>query len=175
MVQNRKFVPHRDRSAEYIVCVTSRSNTSFQGTIEHSQSRETQQFRSFAEMLMLIESRRIVLKLPSPDLTLRSWKETEELKLSGKEENSMGKEDLSDFQKAFQKSGGQEFFIHIMFRQHVSWQGEISWLNSEKSLYFRSMLEMIMLLQEALDEAGVPEADYTFRSWKDKKEEVSQG
>ena len=84
-------------------------------------------------------------------------------------------ESLSGFEKAFHKSAGQEFFIRIMFRQHASWQGEICWMNGEKSLYFRSMLEMIMLLQEALDEAGVPEADYTFRSWKDKENKVSEG
>jgi hypothetical protein len=82
---------------------------------------------------------------------------------------------FSDFEQAFFKDGGQGFFIRILYRQNASYQGEICWMEKGKCLYFRSLLEMIMLLQEALEEAGVPQAEYTLKTWKDGEvqEEIS--
>lgn len=61
------------------------------------------------------------------------------------------------------------FYIRILFRKSANWQGEIHWLDADKKKRFRSTLELVMLMQEALEEAGVPEADYTIRSWEDVK------
>ena len=63
------------------------------------------------------------------------------------------------------------FLIRIIYRQNASWQGEIQWLKGDekeaKKVYFRSQLELLMLMQEAMDAIGTPEADYRFRSWED--------
>ena len=40
-------------------------------------------------------------------------------------------------------------------------------MEGKKRMYFRSLLEMVMLVQEALDEGGFPKTDYKLRSWKD--------
>lgn len=44
------------------------------------------------------------------------------------------------------------FVIHVRYRQNATWQGEIKWVNQNKSQYFRSSLEMIKLMDMALDE-----------------------
>jgi len=46
------------------------------------------------------------------------------------------------------------FLIQVQYRHNSSWQGRIVWLDTKKTLVFRSFLELVMLMQEALDERG---------------------
>ncbi len=45
------------------------------------------------------------------------------------------------------------FAVRILFRQNVTWQGSISWLESRQEQTFRSALELILLMQNAMNEA----------------------
>ncbi len=67
--------------------------------------------------------------------------------------------------------GGSSFLVKIIFRKGVNWQGEVHWLETDKKKKFRSSMELIMLMQEAMDETGSPEAEFSFRSWDDEIEE----
>ena len=42
------------------------------------------------------------------------------------------------------------FAVKIMFRQNASWQGSITWLEGKREQSFRSVLELIMLMNSAL-------------------------
>ena len=42
------------------------------------------------------------------------------------------------------------FDIRLFFRQHASWQGTITWVEQNSQLSFRSVLEMILILDGAL-------------------------
>ena len=46
--------------------------------------------------------------------------------------------------------GSQTFYIHVRFRQHSSWQGEITWKQGNRKIPFRSVLELLHLLDSAL-------------------------
>ena len=46
---------------------------------------------------------------------------------------------------------GQTFYIHVRFRQHSSWQGEVAWKQGKQKIPFRSVLELLHLLQSALE------------------------
>jgi len=63
--------------------------------------------------------------------------------------------------------GNSEFLVRVLFRQNASWQGEIHWIDQDKKKYFKSVLELIMLMQSAMDEAGKPVAEYSFQSLED--------
>ncbi|RQD78662.1 MAG: hypothetical protein D5R97_00130 [Candidatus Syntrophonatronum acetioxidans] len=64
------------------------------------------------------------------------------------------------------------FLVRIQYRHNASWQGTLSWLEGKKTIRFRSLLELILLMQEALEESGASCATCQFKEWKD-KEEVS--
>ncbi len=50
-----------------------------------------------------------------------------------------------------QKFGEQAtFVVQVQFRQNATWQGTIQWLEEKESRKFRSLLEMIKLMDEAL-------------------------
>lgn len=42
------------------------------------------------------------------------------------------------------------FVVHVQFRQNASWQGKIQWVDGKKSQSFRSTLEMLKLIDDAL-------------------------
>ena len=42
------------------------------------------------------------------------------------------------------------FMIRIMLRQNASWQGSVTWLEGNRSQSFRSVLELILLMDSAL-------------------------
>lgn len=62
------------------------------------------------------------------------------------------------------------FLIKINFRQSTSIQGEIEWLNQDRRQVrsFRSFLELVTLISDALDTIGYPGAEYSFRRWQEK-------
>ena len=53
------------------------------------------------------------------------------------------------------------FIIHVQFRRNATWQGTISWTEQKKTQRFRSTLEMIKLMDEALAES----TDQESTSW----------
>jgi hypothetical protein len=42
------------------------------------------------------------------------------------------------------------FIISVRFRQHATWQGSIKWVEGKGEVTFRSVLEMLSLMQEAV-------------------------
>lgn len=58
------------------------------------------------------------------------------------------------------------FLIQIQFRHNSSWQGRIVWLDTKKTMVFRSFLELGMLMRQAL---GAENADQT-SAWETREE-----
>lgn len=52
--------------------------------------------------------------------------------------------------KVMADSGKGTFIIHIQFQQNVTWQGTIQWVDKKKEQRFRSTLEMLKLIDDAL-------------------------
>lgn len=46
------------------------------------------------------------------------------------------------------------FVVHVQFRQNATWQGTITWVDKGVSQHFRSVLEMIRLMTEAVESTG---------------------
>lgn len=42
------------------------------------------------------------------------------------------------------------FIVYVQFRQNASWQGQIQWVDGKKTQKFRSTLEMLKLIDEAV-------------------------
>ena len=53
-----------------------------------------------------------------------------------------------------QKGRLATFSLRIMFRQNSSWQGSLAWMEGKLEESFRSALELLMLIDSALDRAA---------------------
>jgi hypothetical protein len=127
-------------------------------------------------------------KLVLPPSLMRSWSdENENIEradyniITNRNHNKHIQEEVRKimeikFKNYKDKLGTTDFLIKICFRQHTSWQGEIQWIISDskesKTIFFRSLLEMIFLMQEALEKDNKVKADFSFNSWDDNKIEL---
>lgn len=48
------------------------------------------------------------------------------------------------------QAGLASFALKVIFRQHASWQGSLHWLDEHREESFRSVLELLKLIDEAL-------------------------
>lgn len=77
----------------------------------------------------------------------------------------------SEEEMEFRIPGGTNFLVRIQFRQHATWQGTIQWLEVNKTLSFRSMLEMVHLMEEAVERHTDLERQHHLRSWNKVQED----
>ena len=54
-----------------------------------------------------------------------------------------------------QKGNIATFSMRVLFRQNTSWQGSLTWLEGEREESFRSVLELLLLLDSAVAGGGV--------------------
>ena len=47
------------------------------------------------------------------------------------------------------------FATNVLFRQNTSWQGSVSWLEGKREETFRSVLELLLLIDSAVSEEGM--------------------
>lgn len=54
------------------------------------------------------------------------------------------------------------FTLQILFRRNASWQGTVTWLEAHQTQRFRSALELMTLINSALQEHREPDAPLSF-------------
>ena len=57
------------------------------------------------------------------------------------------------------------FIVRVQHRQNSSWQGRITWMEEDKTINFRSVWEMIKLIESAVDTVEGPEESEKEASW----------
>lgn len=57
------------------------------------------------------------------------------------------------------------FIVRVQQRQNSSWQGRITWVDKDKTVYFRSVWEMMKLIDSALASNEDGEADKESVGW----------
>lgn len=53
------------------------------------------------------------------------------------------------------------FLVHVQFRQNADWQGTVKWAGVDEEKRFRSMLELLMIMDTALQENHPPAEEDT--------------
>lgn len=51
--------------------------------------------------------------------------------------------------------GKETFVVNIRSRENSTWQGRVTWLDEKETRSFRSLLELIKLIDNALDADNV--------------------
>ena len=72
-----------------------------------------------------------------------------------------------DDQELLSKHGDLgSFIIRVQHRQNSSMQGRLTWVDKNKTVFFRSAWEMIRLIDSALEEIGQEQED-DLPGWED--------
>lgn len=124
MVLRENMIPCQSREA--IVGVMSYHDGIIHGYLQHPRLEKEETIKSLSQMILLLDS---LIDLegcqnqPLPLVQLESGKRDEMV-----------------------------FYIQILFREHYTWQGRLVWQNEKQEYVFRSVLELLQLMDEILAE-----------------------
>ncbi len=60
--------------------------------------------------------------------------------------------------RAARKNIREEFIVRIIYNEHATWQGEITWVEKQEKQYFRSALELLKLIDRAVEESQLADS-----------------
>lgn len=125
------------------VCVDSYQDGVLKGRL-YNAYREMECFESLMQFLIKVEAVLEEQQIPQSYTSLRKFSD-----LFSAEEGAVASRLIRRGEKA-------TFEIQILFRQHTSWQGVVIWRDRKMEQSFRSVLEMLLLMDSALRTEAPP-------------------
>ena len=151
-----------------VLCVDRYGEGSFEGRLVHGYSGEEIPFATAEEAIFTLERLFDSLRFPFPTTRERSFTEEKPLeRQEGKRERLMKDEALLN-----RHGDLGTFIVRVQHRQNSSWQGRLTWMEENKTVYFRSIWEMVKLMESALDTVSAPEDE---PSWFGNDEAAASG
>jgi len=119
------------------VCIDSYENGVPAGRFYNPYLAEGKSFRSMTQFLMEMEKTLDAMDFPKAYTTTRTFAPPPKCE-SGPSvpDDRVGEEGT--------------FVVRVLFRQNASWQGSVIWLEGKREQSFRSVLELILLMDNAL-------------------------
>ena len=120
-----------------IVCIDSYDHKVLSGRIISPYYQDCVAFESTIDFLLSMASIIEEMNWPQSFSSIRSFKNTEE-------------KSLPISSKPVKGGALATFYLRILFRQNSSWQGSVFWQEKGKGESFRSVLELLTLMDSAL-------------------------
>jgi len=137
-------------------CVNQCGPNGIQGELYHLYSEEPIRYRDAFEMLILMDKFYDNLNFPMASTETRSF---------SKRKPSQNRKEMIKMEqdeKLLKVKGSKgTFLIQVQYRQNATWQGKVVWAEENKTQYFRSALELMKLIDGALNK-GNEEATIEF-------------
>ena len=124
------------------VCVDNYCNAVLEGRFYNNLRQEGVRFLSTIDFLRSVEDMMDAMQFPQAFSGIRRFQTT-----ASDESESPGKRESFYGSRA-------TFHLKIFFRQNTSWQGTIRWVEGKKEESFRSVLELLFLMDSALRESA---------------------
>jgi hypothetical protein len=137
-----RFVPHEHKTS--VIRIYSYDGGCPVGTLSNAHFGSLRVFRSAIELLKIIEELQDEINFPQKSMTTRRFK-------AEATAARMITEEHAEFEG---KSALAGFKISILFRQNASWQGSISWIEKDTTTEFRSVLELLLLIDSVINGTG---------------------
>lgn len=131
-----------------VLCVNQSENGILEGRLYHGYHRkEGIPFYGYEDVIRISESLFNALGFPRMGTIDRD--------ISGRNRRYKKKEGMQKVMKdeelLAQHGDMGTFVIRVQHRQHSSWQGRVTYLDENKTVSFRSLLELIKIIDGALD------------------------
>ena len=137
-----KFIPREMKTT--LIKVYSYDNKCIKGTIFNPFFEKEMVFENMMQMITMIERISDSLFFPQKTMQLRQFTDTN----LPEDKASFDFVTTSDFSEKFPLA---TFELEIIFRQNASWQGNIVYAEKGLSSSFRSLLELLSLIDSVLN------------------------
>ena len=136
-----------------VLCMDGRVHAELIGRLFHSYCIDPICFGDLGQMTLLMEKLFDELQFPFPGTNERSFLPQNKPYSRPQERIKI----MSD-EQLLQKHGDiGTFIVRVQHRQNSSWQGRITWMEEDKTIQFRSVWEMIKLIESAMDSVSASE------------------
>ena len=129
------------------ICVDEYDAHRISGRIYRSGDETPVLFNEIGRLLIQTDKLLDEQQYPQPSTLSRSFAKRTQSQTKAKERKSMSKKT-----EVSEKGGKGTFVVQIQYRQHATWQGKVLWAEKNESMQFRSALELLKLIDSALDE-----------------------
>ena len=132
-----------------ILCIDRNGPEALAGRLWHGYRQNCMPFGRWIQAIMEMEGLFDRIRFPFPGTSFRSFVENKKTIRYTQEVPRL----MSD-QELLEKRGDLgTFIVRVQHRQNSSWQGRITWMEEDKTVNFRSIWEMIKLVEQALETA----------------------
>lgn len=138
-----KFIPREMKTT--LIKVYSYKNKCMQGTIYNPFFEKEMVFENVMQLITMVERISDSLFFPQKAMQLRQFTDNTETK----DKFSFDFITTADFTEEFPIA---TFELEIIFRQNASWQGNIVYAEQNLTSSFRSVLELLTLMDSVLSE-----------------------
>lgn len=132
-----------------VICIDRVRHSEYSGKFYTRMSLEPTQFESTMDMTMKMESFYNTIRFPQATLMARSFLRDGVTQCAGKEKRRYQIE--QEAEKILEQRGDvATFVVHVQYRQNATWQGKLVWAEKHQELPFRSALEMLRMMDQAV-------------------------
>ena len=121
-----------------MICVDSYENGVLNGRMYNPYLNGGETFRSTMEFLKETETLLDKMKFPQPFSANRVFRSPPEMKSEGPPDITTKRGKLATFS------------LKVLFRQNASWQGSVTWVEGKREESFRSVLELLLMMDSAV-------------------------
>ena len=121
-----------------VVCVDAYDEGVLKGRLYNPSSPDGECFHSLMDFLLKMEALLDRMNFPQPFAEVRAFSSKTVPTTA-----SPPQEEMHEGKRA-------TFALRVLFRQNASWQGSVSWLEGGQEESFRSVLELLILMNSAL-------------------------
>lgn len=153
-IRGKKLLPSSFATMQ--IFVDDYSNSILKGRIYHLASRKLMSFLGIYDFLNKLEGVYNKFSFPQATHEFRTFRKSS-FPVSDMGNTAENYEDMEVKTKVkkekevkIEPSAKGTFIIRVLYRQNATWQGNIQWVEGKKAQNFRSDLEMLKLMDDAL-------------------------
>ncbi len=144
-----------------ILCVDRLWDGEPAGRLFHSYRTDAVPFTGIDEMMFHMEALYDALVFPYPATNERNFAPVKKT-----EEHYTERDRIMKDESLLSKHGDiGTFIVRVQHRQNSTWQGRITWMEEDKTISFRSVWEMVKLIESAVGAVCETEEDEDPPSW----------
>ncbi len=130
-----------------VLCIDDRKEEKIRARCYHAYQEDPVEVETFEEMIFAMEHFFDSLNFPHPTTNERSFRPKDPVYHQTLERKKI----MADETLLSRHGDLGSFIIRVQHRQNSSWQGRITWMEEDKTVHFRSIFEMVKLIESALD------------------------
>lgn len=130
-----------------LICVDEVKSGEGSGRMYHRYRRDALEFQETFRLIEMMDA--LFEEINYPEASTRSRTFAKKDTINSRKEAVA----VKDSEELLGQNGKKAtFVVHVQSRQNATWQGTVIWAEKEKTQHFRSALELLKLIDSAIDQ-----------------------